>query len=38
MVEKFWWGSLKKKYYLEVISVGGKIILKRSLRKWGERT
>jgi hypothetical protein len=38
MVVKFWWGILKKKDYLEIVGVGGRIILKRSLRKWDERT
>jgi hypothetical protein len=35
---RVWWGILKKKDYLEVVGVGGRIILKRSLRKWDERT
>ena len=38
MVVQVWWETLKKKDYLEVVGVGGRIILKRILRKWDERT
>jgi hypothetical protein len=38
MVLRVWWGILKINDYLEVVGVGWRIILKRSLREWDERT
>jgi len=38
MVVKIWWGILKIKDCLEVVGAGGRIILKRILRKWDEGT
>jgi hypothetical protein len=32
----FWWGKLKEEEHCKVLGVGGRIILKSSLKKYGE--